>query len=124
MGSTLLLVVVIVVVLGFDFTNGFHDTANAWSLGLPSSSTHALIGGLVGAAWVAGGKEALIAPVGGVGVVGVYGLVVIGATRYLEARRSGRDGRAAAALSLAVLSAAVCLGAVAIGIIAMTHTSS
>ena len=112
----LLLVIVIVVALGFDFTNGFHDTANAvatsvstralsprmavliaaganlagafvttavaktvgkgiidsnlatpktvfaaligaiswnlftWRLGLPSSSSHALIGGLVGAA--------------------------------------------------------------------------
>jgi inorganic phosphate transporter, PiT family len=117
----LLLVVVIVVALGFDFTNGFHDTANAvatsvstralspriavlvaalanlagafvttavaktvgkgvidthlatektvlaaligaiawnlltWWLGLPSSSSHALIGGLVGAALVQSG---------------------------------------------------------------------
>jgi inorganic phosphate transporter, PiT family len=114
--NTALLVVVIVVALGFDFTNGFHDTANAvatsvstralgprtavaiaaaanlagafvttavaktvgkgiidtglattrtvlaavigaivwnlitWRRGLPSSSSHALIGGLVGAA--------------------------------------------------------------------------
>src|SRR5438445_884917 len=114
--NDVLLVVVVVVALGFDFTNGFHDTANAvatsistralsprwavaiaslanlagafvttavaktvgkgiidaglattqtvlaalvgaiawnlltWWLGLPSSSSHALIGGLVGAA--------------------------------------------------------------------------
>src|SRR5215218_9047525 len=114
--ETILLVVVVAVALGFDFTNGFHDTANAvatsvstravsprlavaiaaianlagafvttavaktvgkgiidtglanektilaaligaitwnlitWWLGLPSSSSHALIGGLVGAA--------------------------------------------------------------------------
>jgi len=100
--DTILLVVVVLVALGFDFTNGFHDTANAvatsvstravsprlavaiaaianlagafdtglanektilaaligaitwnlitWWLGLPSSSSHALIGGLVGAA--------------------------------------------------------------------------
>jgi PiT family inorganic phosphate transporter len=114
--DTVLLVVVVIVALGFDFTNGFHDTANAvatsvstralsprlavsvaavanlagafvttavaktvgkgiidtglanektvlaaligaiawnlitWWLGLPSSSSHALIGGLVGAA--------------------------------------------------------------------------
>src|SRR3954464_9810894 len=113
--NDLLLVVVVVIALGFDFTNGFHDTANAiatsvgtravtpriavlvasvanlagafvttavaknvasglidpelatmqtllaalfgaiawnlltWWLGLPSSSSHALIGGLVGA---------------------------------------------------------------------------
>jgi PiT family inorganic phosphate transporter len=118
-----LLVVVIVVALAFDFTNGFHDTANAvatsvstralsprvavlmsaalnlagafvttavaktigkgivdqhlvtsqtvlaaligaiiwnlltWWLGLPSSSSHALIGGLVGAALVQSGSK-------------------------------------------------------------------
>jgi PiT family inorganic phosphate transporter len=121
--TTFLLVVVIVVALGFDFTNGFHDTANyvatwvgtralspriavlvsavanlagafvttavaktvgkgiidtglasektvlaaligaivwnllTWWLGLPSSSTHALIGGLVGAALVQSGSS-------------------------------------------------------------------
>ena len=118
-----LLVIVVVVALGFDFTNGFHDTANAvatsvstralsprvavaiaavanlagafvttavaktvgkgiidtslanektvlaalfgaiawnlltWWLGLPSSSSHALIGGLIGAAIVQSGLE-------------------------------------------------------------------
>src|SRR3954469_16532401 len=118
-----LLVVTIVVALAFDFTNGFHDTANAvatsvstraltprlavliaalanlagafvttavastvgkgiidtglatdktvlaalvgaitwnlitWWLGLPSSSSHALIGGLIGAALVQSGSE-------------------------------------------------------------------
>jgi PiT family inorganic phosphate transporter len=121
--ETVLLVVVIVVALGFDFTNGFHDTANAvatsvstralsprlavliaavanlagafvttsvaktvgkgiidtglatektvlaalfgaiawnlltWWRGLPSSSSHALIGGLVGAALVQSGSK-------------------------------------------------------------------
>jgi PiT family inorganic phosphate transporter len=118
-----LLVIVVVVALGFDFTNGFHDTANAvatsvstralsprvavamaaalnlagafvttavaktvgqgiidtslatektilaaligaivwnlltWWLGLPSSSTHALIGGLIGAALAQSGLD-------------------------------------------------------------------
>jgi PiT family inorganic phosphate transporter len=118
-----LLVITIAVALGFDFTNGFHDTANAvatsvstramtprlavltasianlagafvttavattvgkgiidsnlanettvlaavigaivwnlitWWLGLPSSSSHALIGGLIGAALVQSGSE-------------------------------------------------------------------
>src|SRR6478735_2249542 len=118
-----LLVVVVVVALAFDFTNGFHDTANyvatwvgtralspriavavsavanlagafvttavaktvgqgiidsglateqtilaallgaivwnllTWRLGLPSSSTHALIGGLIGAAIVQSGTS-------------------------------------------------------------------
>src|SRR6476659_7774578 len=121
--DNVLLVVVVLVALGFDFTNGFHDTANAvatsvstralsprlavliaaianlagafvttavaktvgkgiidtglanektvlaaligaivwnlitWRRGLPSSSSHALIGGLVGAALVQSGLE-------------------------------------------------------------------
>jgi PiT family inorganic phosphate transporter len=125
MGSTTLLVVVVITALAFDFTNGFHDTANAvatsiatralppraavllsaalnvagaflslkvattiakgivdsshvtlqlvsaallgaiawnvitWLFGLPSSSSHALIGGLVGAAVVANGSGAV-----------------------------------------------------------------
>ncbi len=123
MEGDVLLVVVVVVALGFDFTNGFHDTANAvatsistralpprlavaiasvanlvgafvttavattvgsgvldtqlvttktvlaalfgaiawnlatWWLGLPSSSSHALIGGLVGAALAQSGVD-------------------------------------------------------------------
>jgi PiT family inorganic phosphate transporter len=126
MGGTTLLVVVIAVALAFDFTNGFHDTANyvatwvgtralspraavgvaavanlagafvttavaktvgkglidtglvteqtilaallgaiawnlvTWRLGLPSSSTHALIGGLVGAALVQSGTKGVV----------------------------------------------------------------
>jgi PiT family inorganic phosphate transporter len=125
-GNTVLLATVVVTALAFDFTNGFHDTANAmaasivtgalkpkvavalsgvlnfagaflslsvaatiakgivdssvitltvvfaglfggitwnlmtWYLGLPSSSSHALIGGVVGAALVAGGVQAVI----------------------------------------------------------------
>src|SRR4051794_6964691 len=127
MDVSLIVVVVVVVVtaLVFDFTNGFHDTANAmatsiatgalrprtavalagclnvvgaflsvqvaktisgglvdetlitpvvifagligaivwnlvtWFLGLPSSSSHALFGGLIGATWVAGGAGAI-----------------------------------------------------------------
>jgi inorganic phosphate transporter, PiT family len=121
--NDLLFVLVVVVALGFDFTNGFHDTANAiatsvgtralsprmavliaavanlagafvttavakniatgiidanlatldtllaalfgaiawnlltWWLGLPSSSSHALIGGLIGAALAQSGEE-------------------------------------------------------------------
>ncbi|MGZ4572796.1 MAG: anion permease [Blastococcus sp.] len=125
MDVTLIVVVVVVTALAFDFTNGFHDTANAmatsistgafrprtavavaavlnltgaflsvkvaktisgglvdeklinptvifaglvgailwnlvtWFLGLPSSSSHALFGGLIGATWVAGGADAI-----------------------------------------------------------------
>jgi PiT family inorganic phosphate transporter len=122
-GSDVILVIVVVTALAFDFTNGFHDTANAiatsvstramsprfavalsavlnfagafislkvaatvgsgivdagavtttvvfaglvgaiawnlatWWAGLPSSSSHALIGGLIGAALVANGPD-------------------------------------------------------------------
>ncbi len=125
MDASLIVVVVVVTALVFDFTNGFHDTANAmatsiatgalrpktavtlagclnvlgaflsvavaktisgglvdetlitpvvifaglvgaivwnlvtWFLGLPSSSSHALFGGLIGATWVAGGATAI-----------------------------------------------------------------
>jgi inorganic phosphate transporter, PiT family len=125
MDISVIVVVVIVTALAFDFTNGFHDTANAmatsiatralkpraaviiagalnlvgaflsvevaktissglvdetkitptvifaglvgailwnlltWLLGLPSSSSHALFGGLIGATWVAAGADAV-----------------------------------------------------------------
>ena len=125
MDVSFLVVVVILTALAFDFTNGFHDTANAmatsiatgalsprvavavsavlnlvgaylstevaktissglvddakvtvpiifgglvgailwnlmtWYLGLPSSSSHALFGGLIGATWVAAGSDAV-----------------------------------------------------------------
>ncbi|TDV55107.1 inorganic phosphate transporter [Actinophytocola oryzae] len=125
MDVSLIVVVVVITALAFDFTNGFHDTANAmatsiatgalppkvavgisavlnlvgafisievaktisngiideglitptvifggligaivwnlatWLLGLPSSSSHALFGGLIGAAWVAAGADAV-----------------------------------------------------------------
>src|ERR671935_103692 len=74
--NDVLLVVVVIVALGFDFTNGFHDPANektvlaaligaiawnliTWWLGLPSSSSHALIGGLIGAAFVQSGSKGI-----------------------------------------------------------------
>jgi hypothetical protein len=125
MGADVILVIVVATALAFDFTNGFHDTANvaataistraiapkpavalasllnfagafislkvaatvgkgfvdihavsttivfaglvgaiAWNLitwwwGLPSSSSHALIGGLVGSVWAAHGASAV-----------------------------------------------------------------
>jgi PiT family inorganic phosphate transporter len=134
--SLIVVVVVVVTALAFDFTNGFHDTANAvataiatgalkprtavilagvlnlvgaflsvqvaktissglvdetritptvifaglvgailwnlltWLLGLPSSSSHALIGGLIGATVVAAGADA-------VKFVGIIGKVLL-----------------------------------------------
>jgi inorganic phosphate transporter, PiT family len=125
MSMSVIVIAVIVTALIFDFTNGFHDTANAmatsiatgalrpkvavvlagvlnligaflsvavaktissglvdetkitpviifgglvgailwnlitWLLGLPSSSSHALFGGLIGATWVAAGASAI-----------------------------------------------------------------
>ncbi|SDN58305.1 inorganic phosphate transporter [Allokutzneria albata] len=125
MDASLLVIVVVLTALAFDFTNGFHDTANAmatsiatgalrprtavalsavlnlvgaflsvevaktisggivdealidpaiifggligaimwnlvtWYFGLPSSSSHALFGGLIGATWVASGMDAV-----------------------------------------------------------------
>ncbi|MDO8483734.1 MAG: inorganic phosphate transporter [Candidatus Limnocylindrales bacterium] len=153
-GVTLLLVVVVLLAVVFDYINGFHDTANAiatsvatralhprqaiamaaafnfigafagtavaktigsglvqeetttqaviiaalvgaivwnlvtWSAGLPSSSSHALIGGLLGATLVASGIDAfkiggivgkvlvpmIVSPV--VGFVGAFGLML------------------------------------------------
>ena len=127
MSSDVILVIVIGTALAFDFTNGFHDTANVaataistraiaprpavvlaallnfvgafislkvaatvgqafvdiyavtttvvfagligaigwnlltWYIGLPSSSSHALIGGLVGSVWAAEGSQAVSA---------------------------------------------------------------
>ena len=132
MDSDLILVIVVATALAFDFTNGFHDTANVvatsistramaprlavtyaailnfvgafislevaatiangivdanliteqivfagligaiswnlitWYYGLPSSSSHALIGGVVGSAFVAEGSQAVI----GEGIIG------------------------------------------------------
>ncbi|MCE7010367.1 inorganic phosphate transporter [Kibdelosporangium philippinense] len=125
MDVSLIVLIVVITALAFDFTNGFHDTANAmatsiatgalrpkvavglsavlnlagaflsievartissgivdetrigpavifgglvgaviwnlatWLLGLPSSSSHALFGGLIGATWVASGSDAV-----------------------------------------------------------------
>jgi PiT family inorganic phosphate transporter len=153
--NSILLWVVVVFALGFDFTNGFHDTANAvatsvstralspraavfvaavanlagafvttavaktvgqgiidtnlatektvlaaligaiawnlltWRLGLPSSSSHALIGGLIGAALVQSGSEGvewhgvvhkvllpgIASPV--IGFAGAFGLLLV-----------------------------------------------
>ncbi|MEV0677796.1 inorganic phosphate transporter [Actinosynnema sp. NPDC050436] len=125
MDASLLVIIVVVTALAFDFTNGFHDTANSmatsiatgalrprtavafsavlnlvgallsvevaktisggivddaritpavvfgglvgaivwnlvtWYVGLPSSSSHALFGGLIGATWIASGADAV-----------------------------------------------------------------
>src|SRR5918995_631472 len=78
------LILVIAVALGFDYVNGFHDAANSiatvvsigvifagligaivWDLitfylGLPTSSSHALVGGMAGAAVAKAGFDVLV----------------------------------------------------------------
>ena len=82
-------VTLVIVALLFDFMNGFHDAANSiativsnyivfgaligaiiwniitWYYGIPSSSSHALIGGLLGAAIAKVGFVGLIMTVSG-----------------------------------------------------------
>jgi PiT family inorganic phosphate transporter len=175
-GSELLLVIVVVTALAFDFTNGFHDTANAmatsiatgalrprvavgiaavmnllgaflsikvattiatgivdakaltltmvfaaligaiawnlvtWALSLPSSSSHALVGGVVGAAIAAIGTgavnghtlvekvivPALLSPIiaGLVAIAGtIFAYAMVAKLRQGEARRGYRLGQ-------------------------------
>ncbi len=170
MDSDIVLVIVVGTALAFDFTNGFHDTANVvatsistrampprlavgyaailnfvgafislavaatvaedvvnadaitptvvfagligaiswnlitWYLGLPSSSSHALIGGVVGSAFAAAGADAVL----GDGVLGevlipavvapivaflVGALAIVGAYRIVGRLRPGPVGR-------------------------------
>jgi PiT family inorganic phosphate transporter len=150
--ALVVLVVVVLTALAFDFTNGFHDTANAvattiatgalrprtavllagvlnlvgaflsvqvaktissglvdetkitpavifaglvgailwnlmtWLLGLPSSSSHALIGGLIGATLVAAGPDA-------VKFAGIVGKVLLPAVLSPDRRRARRADR-------------------------------
>jgi inorganic phosphate transporter, PiT family len=37
-GNTLILVLVVITALGFDFTNGFHDTANAMATSIATKA--------------------------------------------------------------------------------------
>jgi PiT family inorganic phosphate transporter len=182
--DTAALVVVIVIALGFEYTNGFHDTANAiatsvstraltprvalamssvlnlagalvstkvaitivtkiittplgsrglavlaaalvgaiawnlitWYFGLPSSSTHALIGALVGAALVSAGTvhwggviskvilPMVISPVIGLLLGFLVMLAILWAFRRANPRRVNRGFRGMQALSAAAMS--------------------
>ena len=185
MDSTALVVVIVVVALGFDFTNGFHDSANAiatsistraltprvalamaavmnvvgalistkvaatvgkgiikqpthgtsglvvilaallgaivwnlgtWYFGLPSSSSHALIGGLVGAALAASEKvkwqgvldkvvvPMIISPLIGFGLSYLFMLALLWAFRRANAVRANRGFRWAQIASAATMA--------------------
>ena len=185
MDSTALVVVIVVVALGFDFTNGFHDSANAiatsistkaltprvalamaavmnvlgalistkvaatvgkgiieqpthgtsglvvvlaaligaiawnlgtWYLGLPSSSSHALIGGLVGAAIAASETvkwhgvldkvviPMVVSPLIGFGLSYLFMLALLWAFRKVNAVRANRGFRWGQILSAASMA--------------------
>ncbi|WP_329071993.1 inorganic phosphate transporter [Amycolatopsis sp. NBC_01480] len=183
MDPSLLVVVVVVTALVFDFTNGFHDTANSmatsiatgalkprvavaisavlnlagaflsvevaktissglvddtkigpeivfggligaiawnlftWYVGLPSSSSHALFGGLIGATWVSAGADSVhfakivdkvLVPAAASPVIA--GLVAAGATylvyRLFVRRRGGRGFRVGQIVSASLVSLA------------------
>ena len=184
MDSTAMVVVIIVVALGFDFTNGFHDSANAiatsistkaltprvalvmaavanvvgalistevaktigsgiiappqhqaglvlilsalvgailwnlgtWYFGLPSSSSHALIGGLVGAAlaasqsvlWRGVSEKVLVpmvvSPLVGFGLSYLFMVAVLWVFRNANAVRTQRGFRWAQIASAATMA--------------------
>jgi hypothetical protein len=72
--------------------------------------------------WAALGKEALVAFIGGVGVVAAFGLVVLGSSRASEARERS-SGTTAAPMLVTAVGTLICAAALVIGFIAMTHKS-
>src|SRR3954447_20583381 len=184
MGTTALVIVIVIVALGFDYTNGFHDSANAiatsistkaltprlallmaaffnvfgalistevaktigggiidppsghsglviilsaligaifwnlgtWYFGLPSSSSHALIGGLVGAALVLSESvkwsglvdkvviPMIASPLVGFGLSYLFMLGLLWAFRKVNAHRAQRGFRWAQIASAATMS--------------------
>jgi PiT family inorganic phosphate transporter len=185
-GFSLLLILVVVLAVGFDYINGFHDTANAiatsvstralrpshailmsatanfvgaltgtavaktiasglattpagdagqiivaaallgaiawnlvtWRLGIPSSSSHALIGGLIGAVIAASGFSALngpgiydkvlfplvASPILGIGIGFVVMVVLLNVFRHAHPRRLNERFRRLQVLSAAYMA--------------------
>jgi PiT family inorganic phosphate transporter len=215
MGSTFILVVVVVTAVAFDFTNGFHDTANAvatsiatgalkpvaavimsgcfnflgafisisvaatiakgvvdpavansaggleivlaalvgaiiwnlttWCLSIPSSSSHAIIGGLVGASIAAVGSRAVsfhgilekvLAPAvlavlicGGVAALGTFAAYLmirfIGQRQARAGYRYGQIGSAAlVSLAHGTNDAQKTMGIIALALISTGHISA
>jgi phosphate/sulfate permease len=210
-GSTALVVVIVVVALGFDFTNGFHDSANAiatsvstraltprlalglaaimnvigalistkvaktvgggiigspsghaglvlvlagllgaiawnlgtWYLGLPSSSSHALIGGLVGAGLAASETvkwsgvlhkvvlPMIISPLVGFALSYLFMLAILWTFRRANAVRSNRGFRWAQVFSAATMAfghgtqdAQKTMGVIALTLVVSGHLSA
>lgn len=70
--------------------------------------------------WATIGKVIAAALVTGVGVTGAFALAILGATRSVEMRRSGRAAEATGFAALGVLGALVCVAGIVGGIIVMT----
>ena len=212
MDSTALVVVIVVVALGFDFTNGFHDSANAiatsistraltprvalamaavfnvvgalistkvaatvgsgiidrrrarraglvvvlaalvgaivwnlgtWYFGLPSSSSHALIGGLVGAALAASETvqwhgvvdkvviPMVVSPLVGFGLSYLFMLALLWVFRKANAVRANRGFRWAQIASAATMAfghgtqdAQKTMGVIALTLVVSGHLSA
>jgi len=210
-GSAVLVVIIVVVALGFDFTNGFHDSANAiatsvstraltprlalglaaimnvigalistkvaktvgggiiaspsghaglvlvlaallgaiawnlgtWYLGLPSSSSHALIGGLVGAGLAASETvkwsgvlhkvvlPMVISPLVGFALSYLFMVAVLWTFRRANAVRSNRGFRWAQVVSAATMAfghgtqdAQKTMGVIALSLVVSGHLSA
>ncbi|MBV9837781.1 MAG: hypothetical protein JO156_06660 [Solirubrobacterales bacterium] len=71
--------------------------------------------------WSALGEEAIVALIGGVGVVSAFGIMLVGLDNRARARRTG--AATVTANAMVVGGALVCLAALVVGFIAMTHKS-
>ncbi len=68
---------VAVAVIGAGLTGAVAWNAITWYRGIPSSASHALVGGLVGAAVIAAGLDAVVwGPIVGGGLGGVFGILI------------------------------------------------
>ena len=75
MDLSLIVVVVIVTALAFDFTNGFHDTANAMATSIATKAVGWLL--TLPAAAIVGAVAAWLAGTGTVGTI-IVALVLVG----------------------------------------------
>jgi len=73
--------------------------------------------------WGKIGQLIWVSLVAGVGVTGVFSIVVVGTTRSGELRREGRGGAATVYGVLATIAGLVCLAAVAYGVYLVTKKS-
>jgi phosphate/sulfate permease len=124
MGSELLLVIVVVTALAFDFTNGFHDTANAMATSIATGALRPR---------VAVGVAALM------NLIGAFLSIKVATTIATDRRRQGADPHTmvfaaliyaqaregdvvsrGASVLLTALGGVLCAAALIVGFIALT----